>query len=136
MSRIATISLILLLLAATPALAAEEGFFAPESELAGWLWPAAFTFYGCKTVAVDFPVTFLIDTPRIVAASLGQRDAETTGALIRDLQDPYITVKNPIAAELRRRTGQDFGYDDEASLIGRQRAVAQWRKWARENRSP
>lgn len=136
MNRIATISLILLLLAASPAASAEEGFFAPESELAGWLWPAAFSFYGSKTVVVDFPVTYLIDTPRVVAASLGRRDADTTGDLVGDLQDPYLTVKNPIAAELRRRTGQDFSYDDEASFMDRQRAVAKWRKWERENRTP
>jgi hypothetical protein len=122
----------IVLLLAGPVSAAEEGFFAPESEAAGWLWPAAFSFYACRTAAFDAPKAYILDTPRLLLG--GRRDADSVGDLIADLKDPDLMAKDPIAAELRRRTGEDFGYSDSSSFIERQRSVSQWAKWARENK--
>lgn len=138
MKRILALAVVLVLvLAAGRALAADEGgFLAPDSEEAGWLWPAAFGINVVRIPVVDFPVTYLIDSPRIVLDLIGRRDAETLEELVTTLKDPFITVKDPVAAELRRRTGQDFGYSDSASSLERNKSASQWAKWVRENKSP
>lgn len=125
-----------IVLAATPASApasAKETVFTPDSTVAGFLWPAAFGLYGSRTVVVDAPVAYLVDTPRVWGGMLARRDADTIAGLVHALQDPYMTVKDPIAAELRRRTGQDFGYADSAPWLKRQRAVSKWASWARKS---
>ena len=132
MRRLLCICLLALLFAA-PAAAAEQEALGPDSELAGWLWPAAFGFYGAQA-AVNLPLSYIIDTPRVVSASLARRDGDTISDLVADLQGPYLTAKDPIAAELRRRTGQDFGYADSASWIKRRGAILKWSSWARKNR--
>lgn len=126
-----TLLVLSVLLAGSPALAGEAPF-APDSERAGWLWPASFSLYAARTAVWDFPAAYLIDTPRVGAAILKRKDADTAAELVRSLQDPYLTVKDPIAAELRRRTGKDFGYADSASRLKRSRAVAKWAVWARK----
>ncbi len=132
MRRICGILLILSVILIGPAALAGEAPFAPDSERAGWLWPASFSLYAARTVVWDFPAAYLIDTPRVGAAILKRKDADTAAELVRSLQDPYLTVKDPIAAELRRRTGKDFGYADSASRQKRSRAVAKGAAWARK----
>lgn len=127
------LALVLVVTLAAPTLAAEEGFFAPESEAAGWLWPAAFSLYSVRTVVLDTPKAYILDSPRLVIDLLGRREADTLEDLVADLKDPDLVAKDPIAAELRRRTGQDFGYSDSSPFIERQRSVAKWAKWVREN---
>ena len=134
MKRLLILVLLGALVTSAPALASEEVPFSPDSEEAGWLWPAAFTFYSVRTAALDFPAAYFIDTPRVIGTSLNQKDDDTVSALVSDLQDPYLTVKDPIAAELRRRTGKDFGYSDSAPWLERQRSVARWAKWARKSK--
>ncbi len=126
-----TLLILSVILIGTAALAGEAPF-APDSERAGWLWPASFILYATRTAVWDFPAAYLIDTPRVGAAILKRKDADTTAELVRSLQDQYLIVKDPIAAELRRRTGQDFGYADSASRLKRSRAVAKWAAWARK----
>ncbi len=133
MSRRLVVSLAMLLLVAASAGAAEEPFFAPESEAAGWLWPTAFSLYTARTVVWDVPVAYSYDTPRLVVDLLGRRDADSVDDLIRSLEDPDLTVKDPLAAELRRRTGRDFGYADAAPRPARAKAINQWVQWAREH---
>ncbi len=132
MRRLCGTLLILSVILIGPAALAGEAPFAPDSERAGWLWPAAFGLYAARTVVWDFPAAYLLDTPRVGAAILKRKDADTAAELVRTLQDPYVTVKDPIAAELRRRAGQDFGYADSASRLKRSRAVAKWAAWARK----
>ena len=127
-----TLHILLSVILIGPGALAGEAPFTPESEPAGWLWPAAFSLYAARTAVWDFPAAYLIDTPRVGAAILKRKDADTAAELVRSLQDPYVTVKDPIAAELRRRTGQDFGYADSASRLKRSRAVAKWAAWARK----
>ena len=127
-----TLLILLSVILIGPGALAGEAPFTPESEPAGWLWPAAFSLYAARTAVWDFPAAYLIDTPRVGAAFLKRKDADTAAELVRSLQDPYVTVKDPIAAELRRRTGQDFGYADSASQLKRSRAVAKWAAWARK----
>ena len=124
--------LILLVILIGPAALAGEAPIAPDGELAGWLWLAAFSLYAARTAVWDFPAAYLFDTPRVGAAILKRKDADTAAEFVRTLQDPYVTVKDPIVAELRRRTGQDFGYADSASPLKRRQAVAKWAAWARK----
>jgi hypothetical protein len=49
--------------------------------------------------------------------------------LIDQLDDPDNVVRLSASTELKRRTGQDFGYVPWADPIERAQAVARWRKW-------
>lgn len=119
MRRLCCILLVTSVLLVAPAASAQEAPFAPDSEVAGFLWPAAFGLYGSRTVFVDAPVAYFVDTPRVWGDMLARRDGDTISDLVEDLQDPYLTVKGPIAAELRLRTGQNFGYANSASWLKR-----------------
>ncbi len=133
MRRLCCILLVASVLLVAPLASAQEAPFAPDSEVAGFLWPAAFGLYGSRTVVVDVPVAYFVDTPRVWGDILAPRDGDTVSDLVSALQDPYLTVKDPIAAELRRRTGEDFGYADSTSWLKRQQAVSKWASWARKH---
>jgi hypothetical protein len=133
MRRLWSILIVASVLLVSASASAQEAPFAPDSEVAGFLWPAAFGLYGSRTVVVDAPVAYFVDTPRVWGNIVAPRDADTISDLVHTLRDPYVTVKDPIAAELRRRTGEDFGYADSSSLLKRQKAISQWASWARKH---
>jgi hypothetical protein len=134
--RVSSILVLLGLLLFSSAGAAEKRDFSPDSEAAGWLWPAAFSLYGARAFVVDMPLAYLVDTPRLLAQDLAKEPSSSEEALVRALADPDLLLKEPLAAELRRRTGKDFGYRDEASWMERQRAVGKWRSWLKQSRGP
>ncbi len=53
-----------------PLASAQEAPFAPDSEVAGFLWPAAFGLYGSRTVVVDVPVAYFVDTVATIRLEL------------------------------------------------------------------
>ena len=67
------------------------------------------------------------------AAGLGTKlpDNVVIPALIDRLGDTDPVVRLSASEELRKRTGQDFGYLPWGDLVERQRAIDQWRAWWR-----
>ncbi|GIW88080.1 MAG: hypothetical protein KatS3mg108_2404 [Isosphaeraceae bacterium] len=59
-------------------------------------------------------------------------DATVIPTLIARLDDPDGVVRMTAIEELKRRTGQDFGYVPWAGPEDRARSVAAWRGWWRQ----
>lgn len=55
--------------------------------------------------------------------------AEYVPELIHRLSDPDAVVRLSAHEELRRRTGQDFGYRPWDDVTEREAAINQWRGW-------
>jgi len=68
---------------------------------------------------------------RARALSLGDRRpmSEVAPALVARLDDPDPVVRLAAHEELKRRTGQDFGYVSWDEEPKRRAAVARWRAW-------
>jgi hypothetical protein len=68
---------------------------------------------------------------RARALSLGDRrsSARVVPALVVRLSDPDPVVRLAAHEELKKRTGQDFGYVPWADPSERQAAVARWDDW-------
>jgi hypothetical protein len=68
---------------------------------------------------------------RARAVGLGGRkaDAQVVPALVGRLGDSDPVVRLAAHEELRRRTGQDFGYVPWASAEERASAIGRWRAW-------
>jgi hypothetical protein len=68
---------------------------------------------------------------RARAVGLGRKksDGKVIPALVNRLQDSDPVVRMAAHEELRRRTGQDFGYEPWASPQERAVAVSRWRAW-------
>ena len=66
---------------------------------------------------------------RAVGLSAQKPDAEALPALLSRLDDSDPVVRLAAHEELRKRTGQDFGYLPWASPEERSNAVQQWRAW-------
>ena len=68
---------------------------------------------------------------RARAVGLGRRqpDSQVLPALIGRLGDSDPVVRLVAHEELRKRTGQDFGYFPWASLEERSSAIERWRAW-------
>jgi hypothetical protein len=68
---------------------------------------------------------------RARAVGLGQQlpERQVIPPLIERLDDPDAVVRLSAHEELRRRTGQDFGFVPWADAAERAPAVARWREW-------
>lgn len=68
---------------------------------------------------------------RARALSLGDRrpGAQVIPALVGRLDDPDPVVRLAAHEELKKRTGQDFGYVPWEEAPERQPAVSRWRDW-------
>jgi hypothetical protein len=66
---------------------------------------------------------------RAVGLSRQKPDSEALPALLSRLDDSDPVVRLAAHEELRKRTGQDFGYLPWASPEERSTAVQQWRTW-------
>ncbi|MGC8641600.1 MAG: HEAT repeat domain-containing protein [Isosphaeraceae bacterium] len=68
---------------------------------------------------------------RARAIGLGSRrsTAEVIPLLLGRLNDPDVVVRMAAHEELKRRTGQDFGYQPWASEWERADAINRWRAW-------
>jgi hypothetical protein len=68
---------------------------------------------------------------RARAVGLGQQlpERQVIPPLIERLDDPDAVVRLSAHEELRKRTGQDFGYVPWADAAERAPAVARWREW-------
>jgi hypothetical protein len=73
---------------------------------------------------------------RARAVGLGRRqpDSQVIPALVGRLGDTDPVVRLAAHEELRRRTGQDFGYVPWASPEERSSAIDRWRAWLGEGR--
>jgi hypothetical protein len=71
--------------------------------------------------------------PLVRARAMGLGSGEPTTVvvpqLIARLDDPDAVVRLSAIEELKRRTGQDFGYRPWEDAPERARAVAAWRQW-------
>lgn len=66
---------------------------------------------------------------RAVGMGEGMSDARVIPTLIAKLDDPDGVVRMTAIEELKRRTGQDFGYVPWGGPEDRARSVAAWRGW-------
>jgi hypothetical protein len=66
---------------------------------------------------------------RAVALGEGLPEAKVVPTLIDHLGDPDPVVRLSAFEELRRRTGQDFGYVPWGDLAERSAAITRWRGW-------
>jgi hypothetical protein len=68
---------------------------------------------------------------RARAVGLGEvlPESQVIPPLIERLDDPDAVVRLSAHEELRKRTGQDFGYVPWADVAERAPAVARWREW-------
>jgi hypothetical protein len=64
-----------------------------------------------------------------VGQGRGQPDSQVVPALIARLDDEDPVVRLTANAELRQRTGRDFGFVPWASAEERSAAIARWRTW-------
>lgn len=93
---------------------------------------------GCRTGPKSFTS---IDDPspvmRARAIGLGenQPDAIAVPALISHLSDPDPVVRLAAGEALKRRSGQDFGYQPYADPAEQADAVGRWRGWWQSRQS-
>lgn len=66
---------------------------------------------------------------RSVAYGDGLPESKVVPALIERLNDPDPVVRMTAHEELRRRTGQDFGYLPWVAASERSRSIERWRAW-------
>lgn len=66
---------------------------------------------------------------RAVGKGDGRPSSEVVPALIRNLDDTDPVVRLTAHEELRKRTGQDFGFVPWSGPAERQRASTRWRSW-------
>jgi hypothetical protein len=90
---------------------------------------------GCSIAPRDF-FRHQDPAPLVRARSLGlggsQPDEVVIPVLIDKLHDPDSVVRMTAHEELKRRTGQDFGYAPWADATERAPAVNAWRTWWRD----
>lgn len=107
-----------------------------RSELA---WLAALVLApGCTIAPRDF-FQHRDPAPLVRARSLGLGrelpESFVIPTLIEKLHDPDAVVRMTAHEELRRRTGQDFGYKPWAEPVERAPAVEAWRRWWQAHRA-
>jgi hypothetical protein len=66
---------------------------------------------------------------RAVGLADGMPEWKVVPALIEHLSDPDPVVRLSAHAELRQKTGQDFGYVPWSDLAERSAAIERWRAW-------
>ena len=82
--------------------------------------------------SVESPAPFV--RARAVGLARRQPDSSTLPVLIERLGDTDPVVRLAAHEELRRRTGQDFGYVPWAGPEERASAISRWRGWAGQGR--
>jgi hypothetical protein len=76
-----------------------------------------------------------LDRARAVGLAAQQSDSKALPALIGRLGDSDPVVRLAAHEELRKRTGQDFGYVPWASAEERSDAMDRWQAWLRQGQS-
>jgi hypothetical protein len=98
-----------------------------------WLWVAAVALAaGCSIAPRDFlDLTHPAPLVRARSASLGRKmpGSVVVPALIARLDDADPVVRLTAHEELRRQTGQDFGFVPWADPPERAAAVSRWKAW-------
>jgi hypothetical protein len=95
--------------------------------------------WGCGLGPRSFgPIQHSAPLVRARAIGSGDRrpDSQVVPALIGRLEDPDPVVRLAAHAELRRRTGRDFGFVPWAGAEERSGAVARWWGWLRGRGAP
>ena len=93
---------------------------------------ATFLAVGCGIGPKNFrSITHPAGLVRARSAGLseGLPEAEVVPALIARLDDTDPVVRLTAFEELKRRTGQDFGYLPWTDHAERERAIGRWRSW-------
>jgi HEAT repeat protein len=73
---------------------------------------------------------------RAVGLGNGLPDSQVVPALIEHLDDPDAVVRLSAHEELRKRTGQNFGFVPWADNAERAPAVTRWRDWWNRRKAP
>jgi hypothetical protein len=76
-----------------------------------------------------------LDRARAVGLAARQPDATALPALVGRLGDSDPVVRLAAHEELRKRTGQDFGYVPWASAEERSGAIERWQAWLRNRQA-
>jgi hypothetical protein len=76
-----------------------------------------------------------LDRARAVGLAAKQPDSKALPALIGRLGDSDPVVRLAAHEELRKRTGQDFGYVPWADANERSGAIDRWQTWLRQSQS-
>lgn len=101
--------------------------------------PLAIVSLGCGIAPRNFR-SLTHPAPIVRARSVGfgegLPESQVVPALIERLNDPDPVVRMTAHEELRRRTGQDFGYVPWTAPAERARAVEQWRAWWSKRQGP
>lgn len=91
---------------------------------------------GCRSAArpKSFRASDLTNPAPLIrarAVTMGDRlpEREVVPVLIDHLDDPDPVVRLTAHEELRRRTGQDFGYHPWDDRAERGQAISRWRAW-------
>jgi hypothetical protein len=109
------------------------------SRRTGWLsLPLLALGLGCSIAPKTFQsLTHPAAIVRARAVGLGQElpEWQVIPPLIERLNDPDAVVRLSAHEELRKRTGQDFGFVPWTDSAERAPAVARWRDWW-ESRKP
>jgi HEAT repeat protein len=99
----------------------------------GWLGlPLAILASGCSIAPKSFQgLAHPAAIVRARAVGLGTNlpDSQVIPPLLDHLDDPDAVVRLSAHEELRKRTGQEFGYVPWADAAERAPAVARWRAW-------
>ncbi len=94
---------------------------------------AALGLGGCSIAPRDFFRSNGDTAPIVRARSVGMGgrmpDTMVVPTLIDKLNDPDAVVRMAAHEELRKRSGQDFGYAPWADAPDRARAVTAWKQW-------
>ncbi|WP_406697098.1 hypothetical protein V5E97_39555 [Singulisphaera sp. Ch08] len=76
-----------------------------------------------------------ITRARSVGLGNGLPESQVVPTLIRELNDPDPVVRLSAHEELRRRSGQDFGYLPWAPPEERAKSITQWQAWWEHRRA-
>lgn len=117
------------------ALAKDSSVWKDDQEEAFLLVPLKLPWYNTKFLFYDFPKAAFYQLPADKVERFYQPEKSQIARLMEDLNDDDLIVKDFILQELKRRTGQSFGYKpfsyNPEELKG---AIRQWNQWWEQNR--
>ena len=116
------------------ALAQESSVWKNDREAAVLLTPSKVTWYTTRFLLYDFPKAALCQLPTDNVRRFSQPEKSKVARLMGDLNDDDLLVKDFIILELKRLTGQSFGYKPLASSREELKAsIDQWNQWWEKN---
>tara|TARA_B100000315_G_C14376676_1_gene495498 strand:+ start:154 stop:537 length:384 start_codon:yes stop_codon:yes gene_type:complete len=116
------------------ALAQDDSIWEADREAAFLLTPFTMTWYSTKFFFYEFPRLAFYQLPAENVRRFSRVEKSEIASLIDDLNDDDILVKDFILSELKKLTGQSFGFKSFSSTPEvLKTSIRQWNEWWGKN---